>query len=302
MIIVGGGLSGCLAGVLTPGAQVFESSETIPDNHKAVLRFRERKISDATGIPFKEVTVNKAIWYQGEEHPPTPRLCNKYSRKVAGRILTRSIWDLKPVRRYIAPHDLHHLLADCLGNRLHLGKRIDASDVAWNTVPVVSTIPMHMLASALGMTIDQDFRFERIEVSRYKVSNADVHQTIYYPALSLSVYRATLTGEDLIVESTGDINPPDLNTVLESLGLVAGDVELVEQAHQQYGKIAPIDELARKQFIFHTTINHNIFSLGRYAIWKNILLDDVYDDLLKIKSVISDGHYKMLSGDWHGKS
>jgi len=37
---------------------------------------------------------------------------------------------------------------------------------------------------------------------------------------------------------------------------------------------------------------YNVYSLGRYATWRNILLDDVYHDINVIKQLMdSDGYY-----------
>jgi hypothetical protein len=39
------------------------------------------------------------------------------------------------------------------------------------------------------------------------------------------------------------------------------------------------------------TDEFNIYSLGRFAIWKpHVLLDDVFHDMRKIQSMIRDGH------------
>jgi hypothetical protein len=38
--------------------------------------------------------------------------------------------------------------------------------------------------------------------------------------------------------------------------------------------------------LFRLTHEHNVFSLGRFATWRNILLDDVVDDIVQVKRLL----------------
>ena len=60
-------------------------------------------------------------------------------------------------------------------------------------------------------------------------------------------------------------------------------------SHQEFGKIRPIDENIRKEFIFQMTSKHNIYSVGRFATWRQLLLDDVVDDLKVVEQFIRGG-------------
>jgi hypothetical protein len=60
----------------------------------------------------------------------------------------------------------------------------------------------------------------------------------------------------------------------------------LESIDQKYGKIASIDDAVRKQLLFALTHNHTIYSLGRFATWRNILLDDVVNDIAAIKRLL----------------
>jgi hypothetical protein len=51
----------------------------------------------------------------------------------------------------------------------------------------------------------------------------------------------------------------------------------------------PIDDALRKQLLFRLTHEHNVFSLGRFATWRNILLDDVVDDIVQVKRLLKSG-------------
>ena len=58
----------------------------------------------------------------------------------------------------------------------------------------------------------------------------------------------------------------------------------------------PIDNKARKSFMLKLTLEHNIYSVGRFACWKNILLDDVYDDSFTIRAMINSDPYDKFKG------
>lgn len=296
-IILGAGMAGCLAGVLDPKAIILEASAEPTQQHKAVLRFREDKISKVTGIPFRKVLVRKAIWMNGREVEPTPRICNLYSQKVTGKILDRSIRSIEPVERFVAPDDFHIQLAEQCKSRIkydspatRIGKeRINllgsqTIDRAQDE-PIISTIPMPVLMSVLRVKNNERFDFQPITVNRYKVPGADVFQTIYFPSGETPVYRATMTGDDLIVESVAAIATP--LEVCEAFGISHSYLRPVSENIQKYGKIAPIDDRMRKHMMFTASADFRVYSLGRFACWRNILLDDVYEDFFKIKRMIA---------------
>lgn len=304
MIILGAGMAGCLAGALNPKATILEANDEIPNHHKAVLRFRDDKISRALGIDFKTVTVRKAIWFDGKEAAPSPRMSNLYSKKVTGKILDRSINNLETVTRYIAPSDFHNIVGDMCHGRITFGKRVNSigtKTISATNYPaiirngeiIISTMPMPVLLEIMGVKHNQDFSHAPISVTRFEVPNCDIHQTIYYPDHDLSIYRATLTGDQLIIESTGAIGGDDLMAAYKSLGLQITDLIAADgsKTKQQYGKIAPIDDDYRKMYMYNLSQEYGIYSLGRFATWKNILLDDVYDDIYAIKRLSNKGKY-----------
>ena len=103
------------------------------------------------------------------------------------------------------------------------------------------------------------------------------------------MYRATLTGGDLILEGVaGDF---DYLPAMDALGLHHSQLSFMKSASQKYGKIVPIDESVRKNFMFEATQQLAVYSLGRFACWRNILLDDVYDDAFKIRRMLTQHHY-----------
>lgn len=289
--IVGAGLAGLIAAQAFPNSRIVESSPQPQESHKALLRFRSDAVARVTGIEFKPVTVHKAIWHEGREAAPTPRLSNLYSQKcLAGRVADRSIWNLEPVTRWIAPEDFYDRLVESLSGRIEWGTEFN---FAANTKPVVSTAPLSVVGRSLGRKMPP-LEFEPITVARYRIPYCDVHQTVYFPSHDHSLYRASITGDLLIAEFTGEPRGFWIEEIEDAFGLVSlGDyLGIVEQ---KFGKIAPIDDDVRRALVGELTTKHNIYSLGRFATWRNILLDDVVNDVGVIKKLMrSDGYAQRI--------
>lgn len=304
IVIIGAGLAGALAGALEPEARIYEAGDGRAV-HQAVLRFREPKIGRTLGIPFREVRVFKGVWIDGRcRSEVSPAAMNLYSRKVTGgRIAARSIADLSPVTRWVAPDDLHRQLLRLLRDRLYLASpitRITPNSFLVDGVrelraagsPIISTAPLKNMLEMLEprwALDDTQFSFAGIHVARWRVPNCDVHQTVYFPEPDTPIYRATLTGEHLIIESMAPSTVQkgeDLALVTAALGLSGVPCGYVGTATQRFGKIVPIDPERRKRTLLKLTMEYGIYSLGRFACWRNILLDDVFEDLFKIRAMI----------------
>lgn len=294
-IILGAGLSGLIAATQFPGATVYEANGPEHLAHRAVLRFRSDVLSRLTGIPFRKVTVRKSIWFEGQHVQPNIMLANLYSQKTNGGYLDRSIWNVEPVERFIAPEDLQQQMAEMIGNRINWNSRIDAEALAMLPRPIISTLPMPVLLELLDLQTaarGETFHHQGIVVDRYRVKNADVFQTIYFPDPDWDTYRASITGDLLIVERRGRTISDGLDLILEAFGIDDADVEVVDESHaQRFGKIRPIDDAVRRNTIFNLTHEHGIYSLGRFAVWRNVLLDDVANDTAVVKRLIAGGKY-----------
>ena len=295
MIIIGAGMSGLLAGSLNPGSVIYEVGEERESDHKAIFRCRKSDIGRMLGIPFKKVTVHKAIWSEGREVKSTPRIAHMYSEKVTGTISARSIFNTSSAIRYIPPNDfISQLMRRC--------------NIQWNTPfdssifgltdpenPIVSTIPLFYLAKEFSIIdINTMFLYQPIYVNQITIPNCNSHCTIYYPDPETNVYRASLIGSTLITEGICDLNYNDFNKVYKSMGLSIKDRHNghIKTHKQKFGKIIPINEEKRKMIITQLTLKYNIYSLGRFATWRpKVMLDDVLEDIFVIRRLIEEGHY-----------
>ena len=286
--IIGAGLAGLIAAHAWPQAPLVEASPQPRAAHRALLRFRSDAVSRLTGIEFRKVMVRKGIWAEGRFQEPNIRWANLYAQKVLGHGQLngeRSIWKTEPVERFVAPDTLYEQLLESVGERIVWDAQADFGSKHL----LVSTAPMPVALAALKIE-NKALQFPRsaIKVYRFRVPGADVFQTVYFPERHLQVYRASITGDMLIVEATAnaDYDVASEEAVNNAFGLHWEQAEMIEQVEQKYGKIAPIGEAVRKQLLFKLTHEHNIYSLGRFATWRNILLDDVVDDIAVIKRLL----------------
>lgn len=308
--IAGAGLTGLIAGHAFRGAQIFESAslEDVSRNeHTALLRFRSDAVSKVTGIPFREVKVQKSIW-DGKHVPYDIALGNMYSRKVlqgtGGKISGRSILNLEPARRFIAPPDFISRMREALSHQITYSRPIDFDSLFAfeNQHPVISTVPLPIVCSAAirgSGFADPAFAephclYAPIQVTRYKLDDVDLHQTIYFPGAYTDIYRASITGDTLIVEAVAsDVQPTrnELEMIMTAFGLVGCGMELIDSKLQQYGKVVDIPTPQRRALLRSLTARANIYSLGRFATWRNVLLDDVANDIEAIRRMISSDAY-----------
>lgn len=288
-------MTGCLAAYAFKNSVIHEYLET-PNTHDAVLRFRSNQISELTGIPFKKVTVHKGIFYQGEFVEPNVRLMNMYSKKVTGGYFDRSISNIDSVVRYVAPADFHRRMLNNLGDRIIYNSDVD---VELASRPVISTLPLPVLATKIGMVLDlpQASKAEPIYVSTVEVEDCELYQTVYIPSPVQSAYRLSFTGNRLIVETTMEVHEDYIGKLLSEVFGVNNPYKLIEMnKEQKLGKFVPLEEEYRKRLMLDITQRHGIYSLGRHATWRKVLLDDIYKDIEKIERMIKHSAYDLMVG------
>lgn len=314
MIILGAGLAGCIAGHLFPGSLLLEAGK--PEDvgqHKALLRFRSDAISRITGIPFRKVRVHKRINYNGSSSTDSIRLSNHYSLKVTGHITDRSIGSLESVDRWIAPDDFHAQMIRRLNVQFNWrlktaskvllmaeenpGQEHNSSVDCWDREgnQVISTIPLQAMLKAIGQWEQFPMRLERqpIYVQRAKIHNCDVFQTIYFPGAETDVYRASITGDTFIMESIhSEPTDKDWDLVCEAFGIDPDSLDIGVTTQQRFGKILPLPDDERHAILMRITQDANIYSMGRYACWRNLLLDDLPADAEKIRGMMRMTEYQ----------
>lgn len=302
-IIAGAGLSGLIAAHLFPGSPIIEPNPD-RDAHSALLRFRSPIVGELTGIPFREVTVRKSIWDYATDRfiAPDPRVAVQYSRKVIGRAADRSVWSIEPVQRWIAPFDFPARLREQHQARIFAGDAFEEAPDGER--PIISTAPMPIAIAAAGRGTTVavaahgvEFKHKSISVKRLHIPGASMHHTVYIPSPDTSTYRVSITDDILIMESMNVERELPIPGVLSIFGLRGADWEItsakteISAAPNQYGKIAEIPDSARRAIIHALTAQRNIFSLGRFATWRNILLDDVVKDAQVVRRLIDASAY-----------
>jgi len=291
LTIVGAGFTGLLAAHAWPSARILEAAPSPMGTHKALMRFRSDAVARLTGIEFRKVTVRKGIFFDEKFVEPNLKVCNLYAQKVIGRTTDRSIWNIDSVERFVAPETFYEQLIDAVGSRIQWATPYEPREAA-DSAPVISTAPLsiilehHPVSELLQKKIECNKA--AIRVSRWRIPGADVFQTVYFPELFTPIYRASITGDILIVEEVG--NQPQsaspLTWVEAAFGIDARSLEPIDESKQSFGKVDELPALLRKQVLFELTAKHGIYSLGRFACWRNILLDDVVDDIAVIKRLL----------------
>lgn len=299
--IIGAGLAGLLAAEMLRGDRpvVFEQQSALPDNHGALLRFRSDLVARETKQTFKRVRVFKAVKRRKRVHTmATLQDANQYALKVSGEARARSILDLATCERYMAPDTFIAALA--ANKDLRFGTALSISALQdlrhQRDIVTISTIPMPVLMRMVGWPEYRPADFTRRIVYSATCTLAelpvDVYQTIYYPEPDFPAYRASISGNRLIVEYATDV-PPDLGvlpTIMADFGLPQlqrGHTDLRTKKHE-YGKLVPpVDDRGCKSFITFMTDEYNVYSVGRFATWRQLLLDDVVNDVHKVQAMMA---------------
>jgi len=296
--IYGAGMAGLLAANMLRrfNPVIYEAQPSLPDNHGALLRFRSEAVSQATGQPFKKVRVSKAVMVGGMlQGHSNLKLNNAYSRKVTGEVMDRSVLELAPVDRWVAPDDFLSTMSN--GLDIRYGQPLisgEVKDLLGSGEQVISTIPMPVLMDMVGWKDMPEFKWRSIRTNKVDITEppTNVNQTIYYPEIVWPQYRASITGNHLMVESPVDtevLDSLDLYNILHyHFGIMDGKLENHTPKIQKYGKLVPIDERLRRRFIIEMSNRYGIFSVGRFATWRQILLDDLVQDINLISGWLSD--------------
>lgn len=307
--VIGAGLAGLLAGNMLRhrDPQLVEQQAALPNNHSAVLRFRTSSIGDVLNIPFRKVTMIKT-------HVPGHNMIADallYSFKNTGEMRSdRSITSGPTTAdRWIAPSDLIARMAN--GLHIEYGMLFGFSDQVPGT-PIISTLPMSVLMKALNYKPRHEIKFVStagLNV-KAKIAQCDAYVSLLVPDPKYAFSRISITGDEMIIEipnfkSTKNteifydaVAMENIKAARELLSIPHDSIYDIKATHQQYAKINPIDDDARKAFIHWASVNYNIYSLGRFATWRpGLLLDDLVQDIRKIDGWLSSNHKYDMARD-----
>jgi len=315
MYIIGAGMAGCLAAIHFPNSVILEGNPEPTRNHFALLRMRTNRIEEMTGIKFKRIIVDKFIWDEQTydcTQSVLPRHIINYSRKVSGVASSRSIVNLEPELRFIPPDDFHSIMLNNLEGRIKYDQKvtsitpnyIECDGGAYETgfEPTISTLPISVNMKATGIDVDYQPNIpesKTIYVRRIKLKKFNMFTTIYFPDPIVNVYRASISGDILTIESIDEpCSDVSMKVAFQAFGLdveASGDYTILDKSIKQInGKIISLDDNARKLALFEMTKKCNLYSLGRFACWRQILLDDVVNDIKQIHKMITTHPYDRI--------
>lgn len=294
-VIVGAGFAGLMAACVFPRARILEAAPAPATTHRALLRFRSEAVAELTGVPFRRVRVRKGLWFEGAYRATDIRLANLYTQKTQGRILgERSVWNLDPADRWIAPEDLHERLTERFADRIAWDTRADYEALAAAGHPVINTAPLPVVLMALGINPELEFDRAPIRVQRWRLPpGTHTHQTVYFPAADTALYRASITDDLLICEfARSPAETDDWRAQVSAAFALADWGAALGEVEQRYGKIVDLAAPERRALLHRLTAEHGVFSVGRFATWRNVLLDDVAHDLRVVQRLVGASDYE----------
>lgn len=310
LFIAGAGLSGLIAARMLINRRpiVFDAQNNLPNNHAALLRFRSDAVALATNTNFQKVRVLKGV--VGSRGAVADAI--GYGLKVTQKLHARSILNLEPVDRWIAPTDFIRRLAFTAEHRLGVSLQDHLDDPesysGMKLHPIISTIPMPVLMDVMGWEGPRPkFNSQPGWVIRGQLSpNLDsrISATLYSPHNDNSWYRASITNSEVIIEGMDGYDHlgtwDTVRGVEKQFSLPPGSVldrsiSLRKSPYQKIEALSGVDIEYARRFIIAMTENFGIYSLGRFATWRpSVLLDDIVKDVRAIERLLDgDSGYSL---------
>ena len=160
---------------------------------------------------------------------------------------------------------------------------------------------------------------------RCQLHDCESYVSLYVPSPELPFNRVSITGSELIMEyAYPGKTTREVDTIIKfknGSGKVMGDIgealsllgmeglknslsSLPTITAQRYAKILPVDDEARRRFIFWaSSIKNTAYQLGRFATWRpGLLMDDLIKDVRLIDSWIRTGDYGALAHESEKRS
>jgi hypothetical protein len=289
--IIGAGLSGLLAYNFFKNEEIviFEKNkeENMKFNHNAILRTKNEEFPRMLGIDYEEVELEKNYLFENKLYLNTTiEMKNNYSMKVSDRLFKRSLnKEYNSRKRFIFDistinYDKYKIVYGC-----NIDKRENLGDCDF----CISTIPMNSAGKIFNINIKENFNMKDIFITLiYLNIDSELHQTICDCNDLSYIYRMTLNRRIITIESIGEIKERNIFEGIKYFGLSVNNISEIKNAIQKNGKIFEISDDIRKAFLLELTLKYNVYSLGRYAIWKpKLMLDDLLSDLYKIRKMMN---------------
>lgn len=207
------------------------------------------------------------------------------------------------------------------GEKQKDGQVLDVDVVGYDVL--INTTPLPFLFDMEGIEIDnadellkdEDINFWEAKIftrnfpfQRLVGAHINKYYTVYLPGFSdytYDIYRVNLSPAGIKFESVHEAyqlenNDKCFDLIQKLFGIdqkELGDPDPVKRIGES--KIRDMNSDLRKRILYQITSRHNIYSLGRYAIWKNIGVDDLMKDVKRIDQMISV-QSDVLNYDLHG--
>ena len=313
-LIIGAGLSGLMMGALLK--RNFKIIDGAPGPRLDVhAPFYLHAPLEWLPTTWKQVDVHHNVWDgNGFHRAPTIRMMNDYSRKITGKIIDTSLkfMDGSVKSGYIPSNNLPGQVLNDLYDEVKANsswgvkvigidpkRREVTAEVMGHAVGevhqyryknLISTIPLPLLLSLTSRAFDCNFRSDPIFTSVWSIPETeatDAFQIIYITDPAEPIYRASLMGRSIILESMRD-----LSGTVNHQGIIINklwgikDGNFKAQGEIRPGKFHPIEKTFRKVMIGKLTSETGIFCLGRYAVWDYKRIDHVSEDAHTILKII----------------
>lgn len=305
LIIIGAGIAGAVAynALKSYSPAVFtaeEETSTGLKRHKAIMRIRDPKLGLLVGCDLAPITIQKMMLYEGKlHHQSNITASNLYSLKIYNGINHQSIDNLESAKRYLITSDIK--IDNCRYGYKLIDTTPGSNVLSFNVgsdIPIpahaeydycISTIPLPTLAKVCRIEVPSEiFQHEPIYVYRAKLQlSCHVNQTIYIPEHRYFTYRVTLQQQEIIFECVEEMSGEEREELLVLFGLSGAYISPIKLTVQPRGKIYTSDDDYRKKVIWEITEKFNIFSFGRFGIWKPLRADHLLNDIEKIKTMIN---------------
>lgn len=308
IVIIGAGLAGAIAyNALRSYRPVILDAgpeRKFMEVHPAVMRLRDPSVAQFIGARFEEITVQKSIFFNGRTYNESNIFFNNlYSLKLYRGLGRRSLKTLGDNKRFILPEG--YPVPDNIRWNVHV-KEISDGDILWNRDGsgydyrsisydyCISTIPMTKMVGEIcvpdrAIFLEDQFRSIPVHVMHLSLPfPSTVNQTIYFPSPSTQIYRITISGRNVIIEAVDTFGVDEAeNLIMDAFGIDDVDSKNKKTFIMPIGKMMAINEDQRRNYIMWLTSKHNVFSFGRFSVWRPLRTDQLLGDIEKIKRWIS---------------